>query len=81
MGGFLSHPAKHFPNRFGNNKFLKDHPYALPCLASSAISFVIFIVVALFLREVGYYGHPGSKTSLNILSRFLLTLLDHWLQE
>lgn len=61
MGGFLSHPAKHFPERFSNNQFLKDHPYALPCFVSSAISLVAFIIVALFFREV-------SSSRLFILS-------------
>ena len=75
MGGFLNHPVERFPKRFRNSQFLKDHPYALPCFASSVISLVIFIVVALFLREVRYISlsnrvHPN--TILNTPPDFLL---------
>lgn len=56
MGGFLSHPAKHFPRRFGNSQFLKDHPYALPSFVSSTVSLLAFMVVALFFREVSPRG-------------------------
>ncbi|KAF9504658.1 hypothetical protein BS47DRAFT_1307824 [Hydnum rufescens UP504] len=51
IGGFLSHPEKHFPGGFGNSAYFIHHPYALPCFTVAGISFILFLLVAFILEE------------------------------
>ena len=54
IGGVLSNPAVEFPIFFGNNKFLKEYPYFLPCAISATLTLAIWIVALIFLKET----HP-----------------------
>src|SRR5436190_10315242 len=48
FGGFLAKPAQHFPNLFGNNRFLIEYPYALPNLIAAAFFMIGLITGFLF---------------------------------
>ncbi|CAG8737494.1 8021_t:CDS:2, partial [Ambispora leptoticha] len=52
VGGYLSHPADHFPNIFGND-FWRYYPYLLPCLVASSVSATGFVV--------GYFMLPETR--------------------
>ena len=51
LGGALASPARKYPELFGNNKFLKKFPFALPNLVSSVIFTIGIIAGILFLKE------------------------------
>jgi len=51
IGGWLYSPAKRFPGLFGQNEFLKSHPYFLPCALPATFSLSACIVSFLFLEE------------------------------
>lgn len=51
-GGVLEEPATQYPSVFGNIKFLKDFPYALPTVAIGVIALTTALTSALFLKEV-----------------------------
>lgn len=62
VGGLLSHPADRFPATFGDNAFLKAHPYFLPCAVPASLTVLIWIITFLFLRETN--SAPMSLTLL-----------------
>ncbi|KAJ3337241.1 hypothetical protein HDU93_001381 [Gonapodya sp. JEL0774] len=51
LGGFLTDPAKHFPSIFARYEIWRRFPYLLPCVATSFISFVGFLLGVLYLEE------------------------------
>ncbi|BGP39315.1 hypothetical protein JCM10449v2_003253 [Rhodotorula kratochvilovae] len=51
LGGYLSHPADHFPRLFGHSTFVRENPYALPCLIGALFPLLGAIVGFLFLEE------------------------------
>ncbi|KAG1058143.1 hypothetical protein G6F43_000087 [Rhizopus delemar] len=51
LGGYLNHPATHFPSLFSANQFLKDYPYFLPCFVSALGSTIGFILGYIYLKE------------------------------
>ncbi|EIE90760.1 hypothetical protein RO3G_15471 [Rhizopus delemar RA 99-880] len=51
IGGYLNHPATHFPSLFSANQFLKDYPYFLPCFVSALGSTIGFILGYIYLKE------------------------------
>ncbi|GLB44889.1 putative major facilitator superfamily protein [Lyophyllum shimeji] len=51
IGGYLSRPAEHFPEYFGQNEFWKTHPYFLPCVIPAAFSAFTWIVGFYLLKE------------------------------
>ncbi|ORZ11183.1 major facilitator superfamily domain-containing protein [Absidia repens] len=51
LGGFLCKPAEHFPSLFGDNAFLIEYPYFLPCFVSSLGSLVGYVVGYFYLEE------------------------------
>jgi hypothetical protein len=61
IGGVLSNPAVEFPILFGNNKFLKEYPYFLPCAISATLTLVIWIVALIFLEETHPQPMPISQ--------------------
>jgi len=52
IGGALSHPAERFPNVFGTNEFLREHPYFLPCAVPATFTAAAWFVALFFLKEV-----------------------------
>lgn len=50
-GGYLCNPVDHFPSLFGDNAFLKEYPYFLPCFVSSIGSLVGFVLGYFYLEE------------------------------
>ena len=40
------------PSLFGNNKFLKEFPYFLPCAVPATYTIVVWFVTLLFFKEV-----------------------------
>ncbi|KAH9966955.1 MFS general substrate transporter [Lactifluus volemus] len=50
-GGSLSRPADHFPNTFGNSRFLKKYPYLLACAVPATFSALVWVMTYAFLRE------------------------------
>ena len=52
IGGSLSRPAERFPSLLGNNEFLKEFPYFLPCAVPATYTMVVWFVTFLFLKEV-----------------------------
>ena len=52
IGGALSRPAARFPELFGDDKFLKDYPYFLPCAVPATFTVVAWLVTFFFLKEV-----------------------------
>jgi len=65
FGGSLSRPSERFPAFFGNNEFLKTHPYFLPCAVPATFSALAWLVTFLFLKET-----VQSPLSLSRLLRF-----------
>ncbi|KAI8614029.1 major facilitator superfamily domain-containing protein [Chytriomyces sp. MP71] len=68
IGGVLANPVETYPSVFGECVFLRRHPYFLPCFVSALISFVGFVVAALFLPEtnpafVKHGVEPQSEAS------------------
>ena len=55
IGGMLAQPAERFPFLFGDNVFLKQYPYFLPCAIAATISLIAWLVAFLFLKET----HPA----------------------
>ena len=51
MGGLLSHPADRFPALFGENTFLKAHPYFLPCAVPASFTVLMWIITFRYLKE------------------------------
>jgi len=51
FGGALANPAAKYPDVFGQSRFWKEFPFALPNLVSSAVFLVGLSVGALFLKE------------------------------
>jgi hypothetical protein len=51
LGGLLVNPAERFPSLLGDNQFLIENPYFLPCALSAAVSLVGFLVGCVFLEE------------------------------
>ena len=51
LGGSLASPARKYPELFGDSKFLKEFPFALPNLVSSVIFTIGIIAGILFLKE------------------------------
>ncbi|KAF8875792.1 major facilitator superfamily domain-containing protein [Infundibulicybe gibba] len=51
MGGAFARPHDQFPRVFGG-QFWQDYPYFLPCLVTTSVICVSFIITLLFLNEV-----------------------------
>jgi hypothetical protein len=47
----LARPAERFPDLFGENVFLKEHPYFLPCAIPATFSLIAWLVTFFFLKE------------------------------
>ncbi|KAF2003045.1 MFS general substrate transporter [Amniculicola lignicola CBS 123094] len=57
LGGALEHPAKKYAFVFGNSKFLKHYPYALPGFVCGAIGASSAILTILFVKETLHIHH------------------------
>ena len=57
IGGVFSNPATQWPNALGRIRFLREHPYFLPCAVSGFIALATFILAALALKEVDTLYH------------------------
>ncbi|KAK1711856.1 hypothetical protein BDP67DRAFT_545110 [Colletotrichum lupini] len=68
MAGQLADLAGKYPDKFGNNAFLKAWPYAPPAILSGSIMLLAFFAVLLFLEEV------SSLLSTRLQLPFLQTL-------
>ena len=55
VGAFLSNLANQYPERFGNNAFLKQFPYAVPCLVGTMICVISFVLAFVFLTEISSF--------------------------
>ncbi|KAJ3880403.1 major facilitator superfamily domain-containing protein [Lentinula edodes] len=65
LGGILSNPAEHWPkSTLGKAPLLRSHPYLLPCLATGFISFSIFIVAFIGLKET-HAGHDPNSSKVS----------------
>ncbi|KAF7771077.1 hypothetical protein Agabi119p4_7051 [Agaricus bisporus var. burnettii] len=62
VGGLLARPAEQFPSIFGDNAFLKKHPYFLPCAVPATYSACAWLIAYLFLKET--VQHPVSIREL-----------------
>ncbi|KAG6876999.1 hypothetical protein C0993_011152 [Termitomyces sp. T159_Od127] len=65
IGGSLARPAERFPKLFGNNEFLKNYPYFLPCAVPATYAAVAWLITWLFLKET-----LKSPTSISHLFKF-----------
>ncbi|KAF8266410.1 major facilitator superfamily domain-containing protein [Lactarius quietus] len=70
IGGVLSRPQDHWPNRF-SGPFWAEYPYFLPCLVAATYALVSFIVTALYLEEKRTTEVPKQDQPLPL--RALLT--------
>ena len=61
IGGSLSRPAEQFPYLFGNNEFLKQYPYFLPCAVPATFSIVAWLATFIFLKETVQHPVPISQ--------------------
>jgi hypothetical protein len=52
IGGFLSQPAKQWPNIFGSFQLFLDYPYSLPCLVTGLYIFITLVLCVFYLKEV-----------------------------
>ncbi|CZT12461.1 uncharacterized protein RCO7_07703 [Rhynchosporium graminicola] len=62
MGGQLANLANTYPERFGNNSFLKKFPYEPPALVNASMLFMTFLAIFFFLEET----HPQKKSGRDI---------------
>ncbi|OAX82586.1 hypothetical protein ACJ72_03063 [Emergomyces africanus] len=72
FGGALADPAKRHKEQFGDNKFFKKYPYALPNMAVSVFFIIGILTGLLFLQETlaSKKGHQDWGLTLgNILRR------------
>lgn len=69
IGGSLARPSDRFPNAF-STKFWKEFPYFLPCFATASVVFVVFVITALFLKEVRAYPTIVTCNPLTNVRRF-----------
>jgi hypothetical protein len=61
IGGALSRPAERFPSLFGDNKFLREYPYFLPCAMPATFTIVAWFVTFFFLKEVCDFQILGDR--------------------
>lgn len=52
MGGQLADLAGQYPDKFGNNSFLKKYPYETPALVNASMLLITFLAIFFFLEEV-----------------------------
>lgn len=52
MGGQLADLASTYPEKFGNNAFLKKYPYATPAFVNASMLLITFMAIFFFLEEV-----------------------------
>ncbi|KDQ59075.1 hypothetical protein JAAARDRAFT_192627 [Jaapia argillacea MUCL 33604] len=76
IGGALSRPAERFPELFGQNEFLKQYPYFLPCAVPATFSLLACLVTFLFLKET-----VSSPVSMSRLFRFRKSTANLTLQN
>lgn len=76
LGGLLSWPAKHIPI-FKGIAFFEDNPFLLPCLLSSFISAVGFIIGLLFLPETLQNSEFSEELDRNDLIQQDITDNNH----
>jgi MFS family permease len=50
FGGFLAQPAVQFPNLFGDSKFFKTYPFALPNFVAALFFLISMTTATLFLK-------------------------------
>ncbi|KAJ3269530.1 hypothetical protein HDV01_001334 [Terramyces sp. JEL0728] len=72
IGGILSNPNENLPFLFGNNRFLAQYPYFLPCALSALISIVGYLFGSFYLPEtcknVGGYQVISPDTSADTVA-------------
>ena len=61
LGGALAKPATRYPNVFGNSKFFKEFPFALPNLVA-CIFFLIGLLMGILFLKVSYPIYLTPKT-------------------
>lgn len=64
MGGQLADLAGQYPERFGNNWFLKKYPYATPAFVNASMLFITFMAIFFFLEEVRLPLEPWMYVSV-----------------
>lgn len=52
MGGQLADLAGQYPEKFGNNWFLRKYPYATPAFVNALMLLITFTAIFFFLEEV-----------------------------
>ncbi|KAG8167464.1 hypothetical protein KVR01_003153 [Diaporthe batatas] len=62
MGGQLADLASQYPDKFGNNWFLKKYPYATPAFVNASMLFITLVAIFFFLEET----HPQKRGSPDI---------------
>lgn len=77
IGGSLSRPAEQFPKLFGNNEFLKEYPYFLPCAVPATFAALAWPVTLHFMKETvhnpRHIATPESERSSQVPLHSLLT--------
>jgi MFS family permease len=89
-GSFLSNPATAYPSLFGNIQILRTYPYLLPCIVTSALMMLEFIVCAIFLNSTtskqpigtlpDIHHNTNNRSDQNVKSKFSNTLSYIWLE-
>ncbi|KAG6906440.1 hypothetical protein DXG01_013923, partial [Tephrocybe rancida] len=64
FGGTLAKPAENFPSLF-DGAIWKAFPYFLPCVATSSVAFITFLITAIYFKETAPKKgqRPSSKSS------------------
>ena len=70
----LARPAERFPGLFGENVFLTEYPYFLPCAIPATFSLITCLVAFFFLKET--LLAPISISRLLNIKRKKLTIPD-----
>ncbi|KAH8712205.1 major facilitator superfamily domain-containing protein [Phaeosphaeriaceae sp. PMI808] len=63
IGGGLESPATKYPGIFGSIQFLRDFPYALPCLVTALIFLFTALTTLLFVKETLHLHHARKKAT------------------
>ncbi|CAK5270741.1 unnamed protein product [Mycena citricolor] len=68
IGGTLVDAAKKWPDTFGKIEYIRNHPYFLPCAVATAISFFVFGIAFVGLKETLPSALRKSRASKTIPS-------------
>ncbi|KAI3324862.1 MFS general substrate transporter [Xylariaceae sp. AK1471] len=81
FGGFFAKPSEQFPDLFGNSRFFKKFPFALPNILAGMVFLVSLSTAALFLKETLQSKRHSEDWGLILGRRITEAFKDHPLRR